>query len=55
MHFSTAESMLHRYRDENERLGEAAEEKFNEKIEEALGQKREELAAAEKRGFRCLC
>lgn len=49
MHFSTAESMLHRYRDENERLEEAAEEKFNEKIEEALEQKREELAAAEKR------
>lgn len=49
MHFSTAESMLHRYRDENERLEKAAEEKFYEKRNEALKEKQEALESAERR------
>lgn len=49
MHFSTAESMLHRYRNENERLEQVAEEQFYEKRNEALLEKQEALKSAEKR------
>ena len=49
MHFSTAESMLHRYREENERLEKVAEEQFYEKRNEALQEKQEALENAEKR------
>lgn len=49
MHFSTSESMLHRYSEDNEKLEQEAEERFYENRGEELEERREELSKAEKR------